>query len=273
MDSVDSLNIQQLQEDQNNVWYEYNSSTTVIVFVHGFLSNSKECWYYKDKNDPSKNQFWPDLVRDDKRFHSPSLFLGGFYTEPDAGEYGLSQCAAELFDALKQTDEHDHKPVMARSAIVFVCHSTGGIVIRDMLDRHREHFKAKQVGLVLIASPSYGSALADRLTFITHFYYNKLGRQLEWGNWNLQDLDGRFKDLIKEHKIPGLQGVEASENHFILHRTWLPDRLYVVPAESAGRYFGSLKILRNTDHFSSCKAQRFAPSRSRASCGLLERDV
>jgi len=238
---------------QNNIWYQYTSSSAALVFVHGILSDSRSCWLHVDRHDGRKNVYWPELVRTDRRFGDPSIFLGGYYTAVDAGPYEVKDCAAELFSAMNRVDEHGIPAVMSKRRIVFVCHSTGGIVVRYLLESQYAAFREKQVGLVLMASPSYGSALADRLQWLTKFYYQQLGAQLEWGSWSLRDLDTRFKTLVSERRIPGLVGLEAYENHFIFHRTWLPDRRLVVTAESAGRYFGAPIQLRGTDHFSAVK--------------------
>ena len=66
------------------------------------------------------------------------------------------------------------------------------------------------------------------------FYKNQLGQQLQWGSWNLKDLDNRFRVLLSERKIPGLVGVEAYENKFIIRRRYLPNTTYVVSEEWAG---------------------------------------
>jgi len=91
--------------------------------------------------------------------------------------------------------------VLERKTIVFVCHSTGGIVVRYFIDSHIQDFSAKTVGLLLIASPSYGSAMAIQLTLLSQFYNQQLARQLEWGNDSLDSLDERFHRLIRERRI------------------------------------------------------------------------
>jgi hypothetical protein len=106
---------------------------------------------------------------------------------------------------------------------------------------------------MLVASPSYGSKLADKMGWLARIYKNRLGQQLQWGSWSLQELDSRFKSLIHDNRIPGLVGVEAYENKFIIRRTFLPNITYVVTEESAGRYFGPPVLLRDTDHFTSVK--------------------
>jgi len=115
-------------------------------------------------------------------------------------------------------------------------------------------FQNKIVGLVLIASPSYGARWANRLKLLSRLYKQKMGAQLEWKSWSLEDLDRRFKALIKEKRIPGLDGEEACEHHFILHRWWWPwNPIVLVSVESAGRYFGPAQTLAGTDHFTCVK--------------------
>jgi Putative serine esterase (DUF676) len=236
------------QAGTNNVWFLDRASDHVIVFVHGILSDSRGCW-----QDDVASQYWPSMLAEDSRFANFSIFLGGYYTAPDAGPYDVANCAHELMSALARP-LGSAKPVLSRKTVIFVCHSTGGIVVRYMLDSSTSSFSTlTQIGLVLIASPSYGSRWANRLSLLTKFYNNKLGIRLEWGNWSLEDLDDRFKRLLSEKRLPQLQGAEAYENHFILHRKWLPDKALVVTKESAGKYFGPPVLLRKTNHFTSVK--------------------
>lgn len=238
---------------ENNLWYQYNQSETVIAFVHGIFSDSRSCWQHIDQLDTNKNQYWPELVRTDPRFNNASIYLGGFYTALDSGPYEIRNCADELFEALNRVDENSRQPVMAKKDIIFVCHSTGGIVLRYILESRYASFAEKNIGLVLIASPSYGSRLANYLSWLARLYNQQLGRQLRWREWNLRDLDARFKNLLNERRIPNLYGIEAQENHFIIHRKWWRNKLVVVTEESAGRYFGAPILLRNTNHFSIVK--------------------
>ena len=236
--------------NENNLWYLDRNTDSVIVFVHGILSDSGSCWL-----DEKRGVSWPELIINDKSFDEYSIFLGGYYTAVDAGPYDVAASANELFNALKRNIDGSPS-VLSRKKIMFVWHSTGGIFVRYMLDSMFPHFVKSIVGLVLIASPSYGSKWATRLGLLTRFYKNKLGIQLEWGNWSLEDIDDRFKRLQVEERIPGLVGHEAYENHFIIHRRfWFPLRL-LVPKESAGRYFGPPELLRNTNHFTTVKPHK-----------------
>src|SRR6266699_5384806 len=92
------------QSGNNNVWYEKNGSDTVLVFVHGFLSDSRQAWTYIDSKNRMKSAYWPELIKNDPRLEDPSIFLGGYFTAVDAGPYdtrrspccakcGLAECA------------------------------------------------------------------------------------------------------------------------------------------------------------------------------------
>jgi hypothetical protein len=82
-----------------------------------------------------------------------------------------------------------------------------------------------------------------------------MGFRLRWGSWSLEELDGNFKELQQKKLIPNLCGAEAVENWFIIHNRWFPflDRSLVVTVESAGRYFGRVRRMPKTDHFTIVK--------------------
>lgn len=246
-------------ERANNFWYDVNTSDTVIVFVHGIFSDSRGCWLFEDLVS-GQRVFWPDLIRGDDRLGRPSIFLGGFHTSIDAGDFSVAQCARELLEALERRETDGTRPALDREHIVFVGHSTGGIVVRYMLERYQERFRHKAVGLSLIASPSLGSVWANVASLAARFYNQRLGLQLRWDGEALEDIHGRFRDLVDDRSLPRLFGMEACENKMILRdrvpgivRWMLPTRLKVVNSRSAGQYFGEVKVLRDTDHFTSVK--------------------
>lgn len=257
MSHPDNESLPELPEArQNNFWYRYNSSDRVFVFVHGILSDSRTCWLYEGEDDTGEFElYWPDLIASDKRFRSPAIYLGGYYTAVDAGNFTIEHCASQLLMALETDDPDQRPPVMAKTTITFICHSLGGLVVRRLLVRHWDKFKDKDVALVLIASPSRGSKAANRLGTLIKIFNHQQGAQLRVEDLRLDQLHNDFKDLINDKQIPKLRGIEFCENHFILHRRWIPflNRLSLVTEESAGQYFGSVRMLPNTDHSSACK--------------------
>lgn len=248
---------------RNHIWYEYNDSDTVVVFVHGIFSNSRTCWTHKPKtsirkslagaNNSEGKVYWPRLVLEDSKFGRPSIFLSGFYTELiNSGDYKIRDAAEEIYKNLSISIDGT-EPVLSKKNIVFITHSTGGIAVRHMLVKKLASFSSKNVLLFLIASPSLGAADADRLEWLAKKAKQELGLQLMLGNPFLDELDKDFKDLVNEKKIPNLSGVEAIENHFIVRWMGLFSKEVLVKEESAARYFGSPKRLANTDHFTTVK--------------------
>lgn len=240
---------------ENNLWYRYNDEDAVLVFVHGMLADTRGCWLHVDKTTQKPICYWPELIESDARFKSIGIYLGGYHTAVDSGDFPIQQCALEVYSYLKTRDFLDRRPVMDKKKITFVCHSMGGVVARYLLCEHRDAFKDKQVGIVLIASPSYGSQLARSLDEVIYLYNHMQGKQLNWGSETLKDLDQRFKNLKESGRIPNLCGVEFFENSFVIRWKWLPcfARTKVVTEESAARYFGYAKQVGGSDHNSICK--------------------
>jgi pimeloyl-ACP methyl ester carboxylesterase len=233
---------------QNNTWRAYRDTGSVIVFVHGVLSNSQACWFNK-----KAGTFWPDMVAADDAFQDSGVYLGGYYTAWDSTIFGIADCAQWLLSALHAAT--DHPAILDHERIIFVCHSLGGIVTRYMLERWREAFRRKKIGILLMASPSIGSQYANSFENLIQLMQHETGRQLEWKSPELVDLDRRFRDLLQNALIPDLWGREACEHRFPLYHRYLGFVLNhfppVVTADSASRYFGDARILPDTTH-SSC---------------------
>jgi pimeloyl-ACP methyl ester carboxylesterase len=241
---------------ENNQWFRKTDADTVMVFVHGFFSSSAACWTNKEASTS-----WPTLVAGDGRFGRLSIFLGGYFTDANSEEYGVRECASQLFRAIGRADEEGTPPPIAYKNIIFVCHSLGGIVTRYLLENNREVFQDKKIGLALIASPSWGSDYADKYSFISSLYKNKVAHELRSGSDLLADLDGRFKDFL-ELKHADFLGREAIEHHGLLQVKWLPRfRLLskipgftpIVLRQSADRYFSKSRIIPQTNHSSIVK--------------------
>jgi hypothetical protein len=234
----------------NNVWFEARSKNTVIVYVHGLLSDSGDAWYAEGKTPA----YWPQLVQKDLRFKESGIFLAGYYTAADSSDFSVRAAADAVSRSLQRRDQLGRRVMDARN-ILFVAHSLGGVVVRYLLTEDWPDFKDKTVGLLLIASPSYGSNNADSLKWLAEMYENEAGQDLQWGSDLLKDLDARFKRLVDLKRIPRLTGMEAYEHHFILHYRYIPflTKQRVVTAESAGRYFGPATLLPGTNHSSVVK--------------------
>lgn len=255
--------------NQNNIWFCYSGSNTVFVFVHGVLSDSKDAWFNVDQD-----LYWPEIILNDQLFEQPSIFMGGYFTEFDGGDYGIRQASQELMSALYEP-LNGHPPVMSKRNIIFLTHSTGGIVTRHLLVENAERFKEKKVGVVLIASPSGGSKYATYLKSLNALVRNRIGRELEWSHPFLEELDRRFQSLVGRQRIEALIGKELVEHEFITANVnffgaWLLDHFLkwslpqVVEINSAARYFPDPQIIPYTNHINIVKPDGMSHATHRA---------
>lgn len=228
-------------------WQTYSdTSTTVIVFVHGFLSNSDTCWRNENGID------WPSLVSNDERFGDVSIFLASYYTRLDSQDYGVADCSSELFELLSMKQEGGRRAPKDFPNIVLVCHSLGGVVSRYMLESRANRFASHSIGLLLIASPSLGSSYATAFLTVSSLLKNLVAMQLRNKGAILQDLDRRFKRFLDDTggcKIVGMEAVETHTAGFFLTTLVEP----IVKWESAARYFGDAQCIGNTTHSSIVK--------------------
>ncbi|WP_166651928.1 lipase family alpha/beta hydrolase [Roseateles toxinivorans] len=250
------------QRTENTRWFKETSGNTAFVFVHGLFSNSTEAFTAEN------GTFWPQLLGSDTRFHengvAPAIYLGGYYTAPSSSIYDVPQAADDLLQSLRSTGPKGEEAVLRKSNIVFIAHSTGGLVVRYMIEKHREQFKTKRVGLVLMASPSRGSAWSNRLEAIRSVFGNRMAGNLARDGELVMDLDRRFSKLVDDKTIPLMAGVDAFENKFIIKGFFgFLDSERLVKAEDTASYFGAFRIVPDTDHFSIVKPDRSAhPSHS-----------
>ena len=231
-----------------STWQRDNDSDTVIVFVHGFLSNAQDCWRHS-----GTGKSWPDLVCNDEIFSNADVFLGAYYTRIDSKQLTLNDNTEELFRSLKNTLHDSSSSLLKRKNIIFLCHSYGGIVVRNLLVKKSKYFKEKNVGLLLFASPSKGSDWANRLSPLARLYGNKVAATLRSGSGMLTSLNTDFVNLINSGEIK-IVGKEFSEHHFIFNYRFVPFSFTrVVDADSSGNFFPNPFLIPDTDHFDIVK--------------------
>jgi hypothetical protein len=214
------------------------------------MSTAQKCWR---KNRRSTS--WPEVVQQDPDCEGVSIFLAGYKAGRSASRAAASDAAAAVYTALadrtvqKVIRVRDQKTsnqaisVMDKPRILFVAHSLGGIIVRRILCRERAVFGNKRVGLLLVASPSYGSGLANIIGGIPFLSW-KLAKGLARSSQELIDLDNDFKRLLEDQEIPALRGQNLIESQAPFFLGWLKR---VVDTESASRYFGS-EVVPATNH-------------------------
>lgn len=211
---------------QNNTWISSTSSRTVVVFVHGILSDSN-AWRNK-----KAGTYWPKMVADDPQFEGVSVFVSGYTAGLGAGLYDVYAAANDVLAHLR-TPAAPPSP-LEKDRILFICHSQGGIVVRQMLTTHFEEFAKKKVGVILCGSPSWGSHYGTLFAPLTLLLRFRQGTALSWGASTLRNLDREFTKLIEVKRIPQLTGLALVETR---GRFLGIPIAKVVPEVSATRYF------------------------------------
>lgn len=246
-------------------WYCLRDGSLAVVFIHGLGSSNGSAWLADADGDEAASAYWPRLVAEDVRLADASVYLAGYYTALDAGDYDIERIAEDVYRDLVQVQPG--KPaVMDKREIVIVAHSLGGVVARQILARHAEAFQGRRIGLLLVASPSLGSRDADGLGRIAGLLNARVVDELRWKSGTLTSLDERFRALLAEKgtRLPGFEGIELYEQHAltleaIRSRTWL-NALYqsywgrpIVERESAAVYFDDQRLVVGSDHISIAK--------------------
>ncbi len=254
--------------EQKNVWHYYGESSWTVVFVHGFLSNSNSCW-----RNASSHITWPELIDRDERLGRPNIFLADYSTRANCPEIGFKEHAEELFSYLS-SDLNGLPAPIDESFIVFVCHSAGGIVTREMIDRNWESFKGKTIGLVLVASPTLGSKYASGLRLVSWLFRNQLGGQLPYRHKDLLNLHGRFKVRLESQPgDPEIFGVEFFEQFFPLGPQWFRPLPPLVHRHSSGKYFKHSRMLPGTTHSETAKPSDLRHTTHVSFLEFYERDI
>lgn len=227
------------------------NAETSIVFVHGILSDGAAAW-------GSDKVTWPALLRDDARFGAPSIFVAQYATKLSSGsQWRIHDAAEQLFDRLRVRDEQGRRILDAKN-IVFVAHSMGGIVVRDILVSKKSAFRDKAVGVFLVSSPAKGSAIADVYTqlFGKSLPHAQLLDLQRASSPYLQKLHADFVALIASKEIPDLIGKELVETQPMspLAAGLFRELLTPVTPSDVGNYFGEPKRI-HANHSEIAKPQ------------------
>ncbi len=225
-------------------WLQNPTSNTAVVFVHGILSSGESGW----RN--ANGAYWPTLLQSEKDLHGLGLYVYSYQTDIFSGNYQLG----DVVDDLKERMKLDG--VLKNRRILFVCHSMGGIVVRQYLvTRALDLIEAEaHVGLFLVASPSLGSEYANWLEAFANIFGQSQAQALRFAQNNawLNDLDKNFKNLQAAGKLQ-LTGKELLEDKFIALRKFIFKQ--VVEPFSGARYFGEPYKVPHSDHFSIAKPE------------------
>ncbi|KAM1550946.1 hypothetical protein PS1_043677 [Malus domestica] len=142
--------------------------------------------------------------------------------------------------------------------VVFVTHSMGGLVVKQILHKARadniDNLVKNTIGVVFYSCPHFGSKLADmpwRMGFV--FRPAPTIGELRSGSPRLVELNDFIRQLHKKGMLKVLSFCETKVTPIVEGYGGWAFRMEIVPIESAYPGFGDLVVLDSTDHINSCK--------------------
>ncbi|MEH1951992.1 MAG: AAA-like domain-containing protein [Nostoc sp.] len=187
-----------------------------VIFVHGLGGHARGTWHPQElRND---DNFWLTWLAQEK----PDLGIWSFGYKAEPFEWRGS--TMPLFDRASNLQEYLEVYDIGKYPIIFIAHSMGGLLIKEML-RNAQTFQKKAViqqtkGIVFLSTPHTGSHLANLVDKIgilarTTVSVNELKvhipqlRQLnEWYRQNVDSLEITTKVYFETKPTQGFLVVD-----------------------------------------------------------------
>jgi len=159
-----------------------------IVFVHGLDGNAAGTW-------TNSNGFcWPEELG--KESNNVDIWLLGYNASPTGQTLALPSLAANIVAHLQNAK-------LGSYPIVFVCHSLGGLLVKQILrncsDRQDEAHSLfnSTKGIIFLATPHAGTLWVAMSKKISVICGSLLFKALDWNDPHLNDLNLWFRDSFK----------------------------------------------------------------------------
>jgi hypothetical protein len=178
-----------------------------VVFVHGLGGDGLQTWH----PDGSKDKFWPKWIYEKRRD------VGVWSLEYEAAKTKWTGDALALPDRAVDILGRLSLAGLGQKPIIFVTHSLGGLVVKEMLKRgtnskNNDWTKLCSVvrGVAFIATPHSGSDLTGYFKFVESFARTTAAiDDLEAHHPRLHELNTWFRDNVSDMKITVLDFYET----------------------------------------------------------------
>ncbi|KAM1013248.1 hypothetical protein ACFX15_042480 [Malus domestica] len=238
-----------------------------IVFVHGLRGGPYKTWRISEDKSSTKSglvekidqeagklgTFWPGewLSSDFPRARMFTLKYKTNLTQWSGASLPLQEVSSMLLEKLVSAG-------IGNRPVVFVTHSMGGLVVKQILHKARadniDNLVKNTIGVVFYSCPHFGSKLADmpwRMGFV--FRPAPTIGELRSGSPRLVELNDFIRQLHKKGMLKVLSFCETKVTPIVEGYGGWAFRMEIVPIESAYPGFGDLVVLDSTDHINSCK--------------------
>ncbi|KAL4419867.1 hypothetical protein ABPG75_006965 [Micractinium tetrahymenae] len=228
-----------------------------IVFIHGIRGGAFATWRREGvlergqaRESLDRSVCWPSSWV--AKEIPEARLLSIEYAAPVSGWEGealpFQGTVAQLMEKLAAAG-------VGQRPVIFVTHSMGGLVVKDMLvtakqqkDERLRRLHSAAAGAVFYSVPHAGSRLADWGWYLRYVGGSpaKHVRQLKTGP-HLDELNAAVRAMCKSGQLPVLSFSEGLPTKL----AYIPT--HVVPHESAYPGYGDFVVLAEHDHISVCK--------------------
>ncbi|XP_050208671.1 uncharacterized protein LOC126659101 isoform X2 [Mercurialis annua] len=238
-----------------------------VVFIHGLRGGPYKTWRLSedkvstksglvekiDKEAGKLGTFWPAewLSSDLPQVRMFTLKYKTNLTQWSGATLPLQEVSSMLLEKLVAAG-------IGNRPVVFVTHSMGGLVVKQMLYKAKaeniNNLVNNTVGMVFYSCPHFGSKLADmpwRMGLVLR-PAPTIG-ELRSGSPKLVELNDFIRNLHKKKLVEVLSLCETKVTPIVEGYGGWAFRMEIVPIESAYPGFGELVVLDSTDHINSCK--------------------
>lgn len=175
---------------------EAKGSDTVVIFVHGILGDA-DTWSHKPRWYSQEVIRWNDLISSDQSLENPDTFIFEYDTKRNS-LYSISDFATQLKNAIINNNLDSYR------SIVFLAHSMGGLVVKDLLTRSSEiptEIREKTRFVHFFATPSSGASIAELASYVAENLH--LAQMLPISeDFNSVDIQNSFLQRIIEEWAP-----------------------------------------------------------------------
>ncbi|XP_028757654.1 uncharacterized protein LOC114716764 isoform X2 [Neltuma alba] len=238
-----------------------------VIFVHGLRGGPFKSWRIAEDKSSTQSTlvekidqeagklgtFWPGewLSNDFPRARMFTLKYKTNLTQWSGASLPLQEVSSMLLEKLLAAG-------IGNRPIVFVTHSMGGLVVKQILYKAKEegfdNLVKNTIGIVFYSCPHFGSKLADmpwRMGLVLR-PAPTIG-ELRSGSSKLIELNDYIRYLHKKGMLDVLSFCETTVTPIVEGYGGWALRMEIVSIESAYPGFGELVVLESTDHINSCK--------------------
>jgi hypothetical protein len=212
-----------------------------IVFVHGLTGDRYRSW------SDSQETFWVHWVA--QEYANCNVYTAGYDT--DLFYAALTGPGASIQDLAISLAESLVSRRSPAPALMFVTHSLGGLVVKQMIrkcndsaDSSFNNLARSVRGIAFLATPHQGAHLAEALNIILRNYKSKAVKQIAYSEEALIDLHEFFRTWATKNSV-------IVKPYYETEYTW---GVHVVDKVTANpNVYGADPIAVQADHIQICK--------------------